>query len=806
MGKGETFEGTRTGASVGFTEPTAPGEAASLSLLERYVFVRELGRGGMGVVEQVSDRILGRDVARKWIRADRVWDEAVKQRFIREIHTVARLDHPGVIPIYDSGEAPDRGLFFTMKLIRGQELQAWQPGVSLRARVAVLRWVCEAVGSAHRAGVVHRDLKPSNIMIGQHGEAYVVDWGIARMVGEAELHGAAAAASGTEAGRVLGTPSYMAPEQAAGQIDLIGPATDVYALGAILYRLLTGSEAFSGSRSEILRGIQRGPLRPVLASPEEEDLWKIIQEAMAADIPARPPDGVALARRLTGWLEGEQRRARASALVVQAEAMLPLLDANQERIRHLTECIEEQQEQVAPWEPLAARQGIWRLEDEVTTLRKETLQRELDYTGRLRAALSHDPDHPGAHAALAAYYQGRHRQAETQRDRDAALRLEAGIHRHDRQGRFDGYLSGEGRLTLHTEPPGAVVRLYHYTEHGRRLEPVEAEILGQTPLLAVPLPRGSHQLRIEAEGRPAVCYPVCLDRQEHWQGIPPGSDSLLPIWLPASLSDGECYIPAGWYRSGGDERAYNGLPAQRRWLDGFIIQRHPVTNTEYLTFLNDLLASGRRDEALAAAPRERPQAPGVPGRLVYGLDERDGFFLQADAEGDVWSPRWPVMMITWEAARAYAAWLSARTGLPWRLPSELEWEKAAGGVDGRTYPWGDHFEATWACVKESHRGRPLPAEIDAFPGDIGPYGVRGMAGNMKEWCLERFHPRRCLAGEPLSAEEEAAQRVLRGGAWFFTQTTARIATRYGIGQRNSADTIGFRLARSVEGPTPNSPG
>ncbi|HRY42823.1 MAG TPA: serine/threonine-protein kinase [Thermoanaerobaculia bacterium] len=227
----------------------------------RYLLGREVGRGGMGSVWEADDPELGRSVALKVLDLpDSAGDLSARLR--REARVLARLEHPGVVPVHDVGTLPDGRPWYAMKLVRGERLDAAAARLStLPERLRLFLRVCEPVAFAHARGVVHRDLKPSNVMVGPFGEVLVLDWGIARLLEEEASEGRpgppaapptepreprAAAAPGTAAGTVLGTPGYMAPEQARGDGDVDGRA-DVFALGVLL-RELAGPEALRARR------------------------------------------------------------------------------------------------------------------------------------------------------------------------------------------------------------------------------------------------------------------------------------------------------------------------------------------------------------------------------------------------------------------------------------------------------------------------------------------------------------------------------------------------------------------------------
>lgn len=213
----------------------------------RYDVEKRIGQGGMGSVYHARDRELDRPVALK-VLGTAVLGREGADRLLQEAKILARLEHPGLVPVHDVGILPDGRRYYAMKLIRGQRLDqlAWTPESSGQV-LRILERICEAVAFAHAHGVVHRDLKPENIMVGAFGEVLVLDWGVAKILSEGEDRtggpdaglGSLAPSEGTLPGTVLGTPGFMAPEQARGEVDRIDARTDVYALGAILHDLLT---------------------------------------------------------------------------------------------------------------------------------------------------------------------------------------------------------------------------------------------------------------------------------------------------------------------------------------------------------------------------------------------------------------------------------------------------------------------------------------------------------------------------------------------------------------------------------------
>lgn len=846
---------------------TSSGAMGSTStvLPPRYQDVGPLGQGGMGEVRRVYDQLLGRTIAMKLLRPEVLSTPESVARFIEEAQATAQLQHPGIVPVHDLGRLPDGRWYFTLKEITGRTLSAviaelhgtvqngrWgvpASGWTFRRLMEAFLRVCETVAYAHTRGVLHRDLKPSNVMVGPFGEVLVLDWGLAKVressiqsSGDGAMLGTIRSGPGaleTRAGQILGTPAYMPPEQARG--EALGPASDVYALGAILYEILSGRPPYEGSDAfavvrKVLLGAPAPPVRRPAASaagdtlesledkpenplpseaeprgpthqesdPTPPELRALCQRAMSRIVSERPADAGQLARDVEAWLAGEQRRAEALRLVAISDAMKPELAELRSSASALRQEAQALSETVATYAPVESKLPAWQKEAAAEELEQKHDMLVLRYVQSLSAALNQDPGLLEAHDRLADHYRAEHMAAEQARDARSAARYEALLRTHDLSGRSAAYLQGDGALTLWTDPPGAEVELYRYVLRNRRLVPEPVRVLGRTPLARVSLPMGSYLLVLRAEGRAPVRYPVRIHRQTHWDGVPPGRREPLPIALPHLNEPGpdDLYVPAGEFQVGGDPQAAGTpLPLQRVWVDAFIIRRFPVTHGEYLAFLNERVAQGKEEEALKWAPRDRAARPEEPGALLYARDGSGRFFLERNAEGELWMPDWPAVMMDWHGANAFAAWMAERTGQPWRLPGELEWEKAARGVDGRYYPWGDILDPTWCSMRDSHDGLPRVSAVSAFPVDESPYLVRGMSGNVADWCQDAFR----REGPPLQAgryrpevpTHAPAAVVPRGGNWYMDASMLRVASRIETMPTTRDWSIGMRLARSV---------
>jgi serine/threonine-protein kinase len=264
-------------------------------------------------------------------------------------------------------------------------------------------------------------------------------------------------------------------------------------------------------------------------------------------------------------------------------------------------------------------------------------------------------------------------------------------------------------------------------------------------------------------------------------------------------------VPGGACTVGGDEDAYDSLPRQEVVVGDFAIARFPVTFEEYLGFINDLWERDS-DQAEKRFPREETGGEcyikrGPGGRWVVNYE------LLVEGEARQFCPpervgQVPVCAVDWFDAVAYARWWSQRTGVPWRLPLEAEFEKAVRGADGRFYPWGDWFDPTFCKMRDSRPGIGQPEPIGAFPVDESPYGARDLSGGMRAWVGD-VHGE--LASEAALSEPEpppgtprdvTGERIVRGGAWLYTHPAIRGAARFRAYAMTRNSMFGIRLART----------
>jgi tetratricopeptide (TPR) repeat protein len=323
-----------------------PGERS-----DRYLFFGEIARGGMGAVLRGRDIDLGRELAVKVLLESHMDKPELVRRFVEEARIGGQLQHPGVVPVYELGTFADNRPFFTMKLVRGrtlaQVLRARPAAEEDRSRLlAIFESICQTMAYAHARGVIHRDLKPSNIMVGDYGEVQVMDWGLAKVLADENGNlaeggpnepsaGGPSNSPGTTssgprasslAGSILGTPGYMAPEQARGQVELVDERADVFGLGAILCEILTGRPIDTGpARSESEYDVSRWDFDGISVRLSrcgaDAELIELTRQCLALEPKDRPRQAGFVAARIAMYLSGVQNQLRQTELArVEADA------------------------------------------------------------------------------------------------------------------------------------------------------------------------------------------------------------------------------------------------------------------------------------------------------------------------------------------------------------------------------------------------------------------------------------------------------------------------------------------------------
>ncbi|MBL8768660.1 MAG: SUMF1/EgtB/PvdO family nonheme iron enzyme [Planctomycetes bacterium] len=820
----------------------------------RYAIEGELGRGGMGVVLRVFDRDLRRKLAMK-VMPDAVRERSGRlARFLEEAQVNGQLDHPGIVPVHELGLDRDGRVYFTMKLVRGETLEhviaalARGEGDWNATRVVgVLLRVCEAMAFAHAKGVVHRDLKPSNVMVGRFGETYVMDWGVARVLGapsggsdpkfdsasvssdrREQAQRSSAAAYLTHEGDVVGTPAYMPPEQAAGEIARIGPPADVYAIGAMLYHLLSGHMPYAEpgaprNGAAVRQRLLEGPPVPLPRTAPPE-LAAICAKAMERSLDRRYPSMLALADDLRAYLEGRVVSAHATGALAELRkwiarnratataglvAVLALIAVGVvQSLRRLE--VEAERERVAErkseFDQLAGKVYLERARAAADELypaipsRRADLQRWLDVEWarlealrpRIDATIARIEDRVGRDRSVDDGPEG-----ESQRFLHATLtQLAADIDAMARTERESvrARLAYADRLaTLGADHPAARVRWADATAAIARADGVVASVLYRdarielTPQLGL-VPIGMnpvtklwefYDLRsacdLGAQDPATVAIPT-HDAAGNPVGV--ADPGLVFVLLPGGAFDCGA-IPADGGDPDGDPRAADDEGVRRVTLAPFFIARHEVTKGQW--------------------------------RRWTGNDPsfyRDG--PPYDGDPDPMGPTHPVEQGPWPDADRTLR----RAGLA--LPTEAQWEYAARA--GTRSAWWSGREPSALAGVANVLDRRAEAQ---FPGwgrqegdfddgycSLSPvgtfranaFGLHDVHGNVWEWCADAYS--RSIGasrdGDGLASGGDPTVRVLRGGSFNDPASLARCSSRSSQDGSIRTPAIGLRAVRALE--------
>ena len=734
----------------------------------------------MGEVWLAHDPVLRRHVALKTLRPT-VDDEDAKRRFVYEAQATARLTHPGVIPVYDTGILPDGRLFYTMQRVAGESLgdvlddlrrgdPTAEAGWPLPRLLEVFVRICQTVAYAHDRGFVHRDLKPENIMLGEYGEVFVADWGLVKPYDEARPGSIDLPRfDKTRPGAAVGTLAYMSPEQVLGQVDRIGPQTDVYSLGVILFELLTLELPFRAPSAvalsfKILNGPEVNPRSIACTRVVPETLAELCRSAMLRDLQERTSSAASLAARVSAFLHGVEERRRRGRMAEEALATARRLYthcvAESATIERERAEVSHALDALAPSSSVARRMPLWQADQALSERALELEGSFAQAVGAASQSLSY-AETGAAHAVLADLHHLRYTRAlERGSELDARYFLDE-LRRHD-GGRYASLHEASGVLEVRAD---GLVRLEAQDPVGPVYVAREIELPADGRV-----PWGSYVLHFESPGRLPVRVPAVIER---------GLTTVVGVNPPAAFEGHEAwvYVDGAEPVLGGDPYAHRGRRRTKVQVAPFLAGRDLVTLAQYVDFLNALVD----DEGLEAA---KQHAPRTPGRVW--MDVVDGRFRvpEVDADGDRWDPQWPAHMLSWHDATRYCRWLSTTTGVVHRLPTEDEWELLARGLDGRAFPWGNGFDPVLCRMADSATGNPGPVPVGSYPHDLSVYGARDLAGLLHEWTCT-------------NDEADGRRYVLKGGGYRAQAGYCRAAARISHAPDRVGIHCGFRVVRGL---------
>lgn len=758
---------------------------------ERFVLKKEIGSGGSGRVVRAFDRVLGRMVAMKILYADTDSDPNSLARFIAESRATGQLEHPNIVPIYDFGVLPSGDAFYTMREVQGHSLrkvlnrlqdgdEEYRDEYTLVRLLNILRQVSQATNYAHVRSVIHRDLKPDNIMLGDFGEVLVMDWGLAQIIESKADFGEGSAPSSS--GQTLGTPSYMPPEQARGDLERVNETSDIYSLGAILYEILTFCPPFSGDGPlDIMWAVVDSDVTPPSKRAPSgrdvpEELERICLKAMSKQQERRYSSAREFHDDIEAWLEGLKPR-EASRLVDEGKEaaeryhdLLSEIEDYKQEVRFLSAQIDD-------WEGTEAKKELWEVEDERDEVEAESARAFCQAVTKFTQALAHEPTSTPANQGLADLYWTRLRRAEMRRDIINTIYFKTLVEQYD-PGTYEDLLEAHADLRVSTDPDQASITLFNYEEEERRLVPKAPRELGDSPTQVDALPIGSYLVKLDHDKCRKIQQPVFIERDR---------DAQVHVRLPdeSQFQEGFRYVPGGKYISGGDPEAFNPRRPTRVHVPPFFCQTHPVTFGDYLEWFNELYDE-LGDEAMVHAPQTR-EAEGL--LIQYDEDDErwapDDVLIEGKArerypEGEGYEYELPVLGIRVDDAREYIAWRSEQDGRDYRLPTVHEYEKAGRGVDGRRFPWGNQFDATYCKMRFSRPEKPpQPEPVCTFEPDRSPYGIRDLAGGAQEWCQ--------------SEESHEGHNPTKGGGWGQDQRLCHLASTVDVLAEARTARISFRL-------------
>lgn len=739
-----------------------------------YRVISPLGRGGMAAVYRVYEAELDREVALKVLPAELMQQTGFLERFAREAKLIARLEHPNIVPVYASG-VTDGTPWMALRLVSGGTLQDQLEGGSLshEAGLLLFRQIAKALDHAHRHGVLHRDLKPQNVLVNADGEVYLADFGIARMM--------AGSTALTGTGSILGTPHYMAPEQAQGEV--LGPACDIYAFAVIIYRWLCGQVPFDADTplAVLMQHVQTPiPMAPMATI--SDGARQVLLKGLAKDPAARWETATALIDALQRVPDERTARsavaAPAAAQLAQAKSTAVATVSSTRRGPKLVLAL------LATAAVAALGWGAyhWQLSGESATQRRlaepvstqlsaaEVSESNPDSTAQAPVQAVAEIDEPAQLSNPRSSPPPPDRAAEQER-----LQLAAAEQKARDEAKLKARDEAEQKAQDEAEQIAGVEAQQRAKQ---RIRQVQTELLRLDRSVAVDGKLDSDtQEAIRAFERAkdvAVAGLVTddliaqLKATSQWPDPPPGTRFRDCPNCPEMV-----VIAGGEFTMGSPadepQRQLTEGPQRRVSVSAFALARTEVTFAHW----DDCLAAG--------GCTLRPADQG------WGRGER------------------PVINVSWNDAQEYLAWLREQTDKDYRLPSEAQWEYAArAGTSGRVYS-GDCISGIQAnynasipasgCPGGEFRQRTVPVANFA----ANPFGLHDIHGNVWEWLQDCWNDSYRGAGDndKPRLNGDCRNAVVRGGAWHDWGFWLRSASRYSFPRDSRHAYGGFRPARAV---------
>jgi len=693
----------------------------------RYEITALIGSGGMGEVYLSEDTQLGRKVAVKILNSELASEATARKRLVREARAAATLDHPNICSIHEVGEA-DGHQFIVMQFVDGETLDARLKDrpIDLKEALNIAVQLADALVEAHTRGIIHRDIKPGNVMLTKRGEVKMMDFGLAKILTDAQSLGSEAetAALVSTPGTVIGTMPYMSPEQVRAQT--LDARSDIFSLGILLYEMVTGHRPFHGaSTAELASSILTHEPPPMARYsrdvPAEFD--RIVSKALHKDPEDRyqtSKDLLIDLRTLRDDIEFHHRLERSSPLDVKPiKAHTAEVSEAELKTRHFDK-------------PPTTIGAIKSPNTEETVSARKFPTRSIAIAAAVVLI-----------AGIAGWWFWSKSNQDWAREQLPKIEELAAAGNY-----FDAYdlaaeaersLPGDPVITklmptisdtisVNSEPAGAEVYLTRFASTAEGKAP-SAQLVGKTPLTDLRFARGAYILSVQKEGFAKVERTVSgtILRGGGLTSIPPPTKLKYDLIPAGQVPEEMVYVPGGEYRLAAWQRPTD----TKAKIDDFFIDRHEVSNREYKEFVS---SGGYLKREFWKYPFAKDGKPLSWEEAMdqfkgpTGLPQPRGWTNQNFPDGKA---DFPVTGISWYEAAAYAEFRGKQ------LPTVYQWEKAAR--DGRTspfascMPWGLFYPGDSLDQRANFGGGPWA--VSSAPFGMSPYGAYDMAGNVSEWTL-----------------------------------------------------------------------